>query len=651
MTVTIGRLDSTYIVPRGHPNVDSLRARLDATVNRRLIEVCATTLGHVLDRTDPSVWVIRHLDIELALDVGAVDEETCARTWGQRIATRLAATLAQGPDSEAVLKFPDRAAYLAWFLRDLARGHAWACWYYGAFDALRQLPVSVGIREALAREPDDAEAALQYLLRSGDLDRVLASLTETDAGIVYDTIGPGGSGAVGAVGAIVEQARLMFTSSWGTRLTSARTALRLVLAARALQPALSIGALRDAVLQVRALVTILETIPDSASFLSRIVDGDLAGAMAQVRVHGMTTGLELLPLLIQLPESVLRETAALARAEAFSPDSRRALPQTILTAFGGGFLLLPSVVDLRLADLFENAPYPASLLRYHLFRAALGPRGRAEADSDAGLLMTSGLDAAPTTNGLRDEPECDRLLIGRLADRLFASGRAANRILSAEIIDRVLLLRDVETNYWVFADAGSHLSTPDDQAAAVGKALDIVERYAGAQTAYLLTRLPVILDRPGTHVLFHDRAPSDFQPVVLGDAATGAATLWTAQPDVCPAQVRGALARFVAASRPPVDDLDYLTDPRLESAGLGIAVTARAALRAFAGRLPGFDWSSAAYLHRNFFEGLSTLHVSRGRIDVHLPHSPLEFLLHLAGVDGETFTVPWLPGTEITLRT
>ncbi len=77
---------------------------------------------------------------------------------------------------------------------------------------------------------------------------------------------------------------------------------------------------------------------------------------------------------------------------------------------------------------------------------------------------------------------------------------------------------------------------------------------------------------------------------------------------------------------------------------------ARAALRGFAARLIGFEWSSAAYLRERFLTGMSIAELTPGAIDLRLAESPLKIIMQMAGIDGETLALPWLPDTLIRLR-
>ena len=174
----IERLQNTYLVPRDHPAPQRIRSDLDETARSSMAESCGRALSSLLDPADPSVWVIESVTVELLMDVSAVPLDQAASYWGQQIAHSVAKTMARGEDGQRVMRFPSRAAYLAYFLRNLAAGDAWGKWYYREFDSLRSLPAGAAIREALFREPQQAEAALLHLLETNSLNGVIRCLSE-----------------------------------------------------------------------------------------------------------------------------------------------------------------------------------------------------------------------------------------------------------------------------------------------------------------------------------------------------------------------------------------------------------------------------------------------------------------------------------------
>src|SRR5258708_5768687 len=175
----IGRLNVSYLLSERHPSRAAVRSRLDSLLERQLPSACASLLGPLCPESDPSIWFIRRLDVNLAID-GSEEPAQLARAWSEPLARTLQRTLSNSDAREDVLRFPSPAAYLAQFLRDLADGVAWSKWYYVGFDGLRVLPLRVALCEALTREPVTGEGALLQMVGAGRLDKILRALNDGD---------------------------------------------------------------------------------------------------------------------------------------------------------------------------------------------------------------------------------------------------------------------------------------------------------------------------------------------------------------------------------------------------------------------------------------------------------------------------------------
>jgi len=73
-------------------------------------------------------------------------------------------------------------------------------------------------------------------------------------------------------------------------------------------------------------------------------------------------------------------------------------------------------------------------------------------------------------------------------------------------------------------------------------------------------------------------------------------------------------------------------------------------LRRFARHLPGFERSSPAHLARNFVAGPSRVRVAPTGVTATLPRAPLQVALRVAGWDGSSHAVEWLPGGSLTFE-
>jgi hypothetical protein len=195
--LTIGRLASRYIIARDHPDPAALAGRLDGAA-RALPRYLAAVLAPLAAETSDAIWLLRSIEIELALNAGA-DPEAAAATWSQTLGRAVLARLDGGADG--LLFFPDRASYLASFLRDLAEGEAGGLWYYESFAGLRMLPVAAALRTALIADPPLGRRAL-LSLPSWQAVRVLTALGRREAEAVLQGLDPPAAEAAPAPAAL-----------------------------------------------------------------------------------------------------------------------------------------------------------------------------------------------------------------------------------------------------------------------------------------------------------------------------------------------------------------------------------------------------------------------------------------------------------------
>ncbi len=448
-TVTIGRFDSAYYVPDLHPEPERVRWQLDRVLRRDLPAACGQALQSGIGQEDDAIWLIRRLQVEVALDVSAFDETQIAQAWGEALAGRIVRAITQGEDD--VLYFPNPPAYLAQFLVDLASGTAWGKWYYEDFAGLRELPTSTAAREALLRDLDAGIAALYQLSASGRLERLLSILSSADARRVFAAILPTNSApptraAVTAALAIWQVAPVaggdhaalrLFAALGGSIPSAARTVelmLRLATVPVALEFPLDNALLADLAAPARAALTTLIALADGdQDWLSDVV----------------------------------------GRVTASVPATSPSAPQSIPTAYGGAVLLLAALLADDLDRALEAVdPAHAALLRCLVLAKGLGDPG---ALSDPVVQLIAGLSGAPTDDDLADLNSLDaETLMSALIERLYAAGRASGR---GVLLDRLdyrdqpfVLLRDLDADAWLCA-------LPPERA---GAALAAVQAISGA---------------------------------------------------------------------------------------------------------------------------------------------------------------------------
>ena len=367
----VAALDAVYLVAEGHPSPERLARQLDDVVRKELPAALRTTLMPLLKSNDPTLWFIRRLDVPV--DVNAAWEpDAIARSWAGQISRTLAQDLCGAGDGGNVIRFPDRAAYLARFMVDAASGDAWSHWFYRPFAGLRALPVSAAIRTALVGDPALGLAALRRLdLR--DLGTVVASLTDADARRTLNSL------ACGHEEASLDTSLGAAAAAWPSiaagcdALSVSRSALALfVRAAGAGGPAARVAA--EA---VAALAAIVRT--SSASASSRLRRAFAAGDMVRTRELAGTAA----PALEIFARLSHRQLDAAFRAVAPASAVEHDAMETRHTRFGGALLLLPVLDALECDAVAADWPAPgatraAQLLRWLVLVKCLG-RPRADA--------------------------------------------------------------------------------------------------------------------------------------------------------------------------------------------------------------------------------------------------------------------------------
>lgn len=393
----IERLANTYLAPRGHPSPERLRSELDELARHRVSTCCERALSEVIDPRDKSVWVIDELNIDFLMDVSAAPPEELAAFWAAQIAQSLFKTFSAGPDGEHVIRFKDRAEYLARFLRDLSDGRAWGQWYYSQFEALRSLPANAAMREALFREPDEAEPALIHLHQTGQLKSIADSLSAFDQRLLVQLCSPEETTPT----SLVFSAAL---HAWGD-LGPRRTAFDLELYAhmRSNHPQLSPAEVRSSINHLRVIARWIE-LSQFNTLISSLRASDVGPAIKLLPSQEQESLLFLYSLIAAEPAwigtlgSIDKTDSSGLITEERSPLLKAGVT-TFRSSLGGLFLLLPGLVENKEFERLFGHP-DDKMLRYLLLLACCGLHAGDVAD-DPALLLAAGLDAAPEPAALR----------------------------------------------------------------------------------------------------------------------------------------------------------------------------------------------------------------------------------------------------------
>jgi hypothetical protein len=636
--VRIARLNVSYLLSGRHPSPAAVRSKF-SLLERQLPSACASLLGPLYPESDPSIWFIRRLDVNLAIDA-SLETAQPAREWSELLARTLQRTLSNSDAREDVLHFPSPAAYLAQFLRDLADGVAWSKWYYAGFNGLRALPMNAALREALCREAAAGEGALLQLAGDGRLERVLCALTEADCRTVL-TAFCGTARDAAAPDAITSHLQAAWRASQSTRglilepAARHHAALQLYLAMRdgvaapTRSPALLL-AIR-ALLWLARWMTSLQAVP----LLAALQHGDTATAFSLVRGHdieALSTLLRCKPVLVaEIAEQLRAATTGSTHAISLQAVEPR------ITPFGGVFWLLPRVDELGLEECaaalpaFEDEP-PAALVRFLVLLKCLGAPRTARAFFDPVLREVarvspdlSAEDVRAWAQGITPErtgdfqthwvTHCRRQ--GVISGR-WLSVRPARR-------GRLLLLADGERNIYLRATRS------------ISRLMSVLEEQ---QAEYC------------SDAVFCDPALAGMLPATVSGTPVRA---WNSSEATACATEEASVATCLERARPPDDDLTYMGLASLFRSArhldLALSLAARGVLGSFAWRLPGFAWSSADFLYTNFLDVTATVESEAVHWLVRLTRPPLHIVLAMTGAAHDTYRVSWLGGRRVQLTT
>jgi hypothetical protein len=376
--ILVRKLECRYYAPSDHPAPESFRARLDDAVEREFPAALAAAFPSSLPAGDESLWMIRRVDFALESS-GEWSSDEFARSWAGQAARTIVQTMFSPDSAGNVLYFPDRAAYLAQLLTDLAHGSAWSKWYYHAFDGLRLLDTAAALSAALTRDRDESLRALPRIAPQA-FQRILSTLLSQHAESVWTHLQPRRLGPL-QPSTLAQLCDLWNRDRHPALPTLEHRALWLLHAisseASSLDAAIPAVRVMAALEEARILLR-----PDSYRDLLSALDGNDYAGLA--RTAGIRLAEWLAPLLdhpgeIQALDATLRQQAGVASA----------------TCFGAAFLLLPAIAD-----------FPATQsLRFAIFRRCCPPALHTHIERDPLLRDLFQVDAA------EDQPPIDSVAL------------------------------------------------------------------------------------------------------------------------------------------------------------------------------------------------------------------------------------------------
>jgi len=429
---TVDRLSCTYLAAGDGGAPASIGSRLDAVARDRLAERLGSALDGLLDPADPSVWVIRQLDVDVALTVGGGDD-ALARGWARALAARVNAVTsgeASLPPGD-IAWFPDRAAYLAAFAAEAAAGTA-DTWEYAAFAGIRALPPGRALATAAAVHGVPLAAVLYRLATRGWAKSFVTGLLEADAAHLWDAC-VAEAGLVG--GHVPADAAALLTDGWQGHASRPR----------------AIRALLATIAALSALPTV-EQAPAVVALAGALERGSARGVSAPTTARAPSSSRPEPAGLDDVPESS-EPGADRRRAAPIIVDSQREAPRPptapqrqtdgIATPFAGLLRLIPVLADLGWEEWRPEA-------RLAVLARCVGAADERRARADEALAIVAGA-ADDTARSARGPAVVD--VLGRLASSGRVTGRAVVESTLPHPTGRgaVLVLRDADSGLWLHA--------------------------------------------------------------------------------------------------------------------------------------------------------------------------------------------------------
>ena len=363
--VRISRLVAHCRVPTGTSAGPALVAALGEELEAPLEQVAGQAPLH-------GYWLIRRLDVRTHLRADWTTGQM-AGALAHAIGDGMRQCARGGRDSREVQWFPDRAAFLAAFLLDLARGHAGSRWEYDELGPLR--PWHEAAISLAGAEPGVLQGAL-LRLSAAELDE-LGERVEGDR-LIAAVAGEGASSGpvFRALRELRGCGRLGVTGSTG--LVLALTAAR--------DPTVDLAEVAGPALDVAGLVRLLSASgARSGAVLAAVAAGRWADVVA---LAGPTDAI------LALLRWSGQARAELVEALATTPP---ATGSRLHTRFGGAFVLLPLLADLWSWDA-ATATWPRAggvgpdrLAKLAVLAAALGSARFAAVLDDPALRLALGV--------------------------------------------------------------------------------------------------------------------------------------------------------------------------------------------------------------------------------------------------------------------
>jgi len=671
---TVGRWSGTYHVPRELCDARDLQLRLDSVVAERLALVCKSFLEQSPNSSDPSIWRVRDLSLNLSLDAGFSDVHSVARNWASSLTSEILSIIENDEVSDTILRFPNRIAYLAQLVSDLASDRAWGKWYFEEFFDLQSLTSRQAICSIFLHGDTSPADLLLQIASMGRLESVLRVLSDDDARLIFDCCFDGmaassRSGNLQTMAGIV----LDFWNSAPLRAGSRaenrfRDALRLLVRTLSGYPSgqghLQLKAVINGLLALRQILQEIHKPGLMDSLFEHLAASDVQSATeiaARCGVHNSTEALAFFAQLMQGDAAWAHQAAAVVlgdwNKEKFFTSSNIPEGESILSSFGAIFLLGPSLtassldeLTRRASDSCDSPEKPAAVLRHLAAVKCFGGARLADTSDDAAIRLFSGREGTSFQQALKDVNVRQLNLAaahGVLLQSLLSRHKFHEPVLIADLAtfppDKpVLILHELAQDEWL--DAVPLAFSGDDtirvlqaslQSLAPFWNLDHPVLFLGESLCSRMDMLALQQALPSFCALRRMDEPTEEK--LASDLGLVRSQLTY--------RLESAKQQFQYFSLAAIWP-GFEVDPHLDCT---FTLVSRAALRHFSRKLFGFEFSSPNHIYENFLSGLSEIRRAGERLEVRLPQSPLSLILRMAGIQDQRYVLPWLKGMEVWL--
>ncbi|MEH1867449.1 MAG: hypothetical protein V7K69_20900 [Nostoc sp.] len=401
-TIEIHQFNVQYNVARSLLNSADLQRRLDHIAINLLPRVWEDKIFHTSE-TDETIYFIQQIDVNLTCDPHKFDDRQLASTWANALSNNIGKTISQQDNN--VIIFRNRGEFLASFVVDLLRGRAWDCWYYSEFDALRSFSLSQATLNVLMADGDIGRDALLQVTRWGSLDLLLANLNDREVETIVNRclLPPSPRVFLPSTVTIWLQNLLALLDN-RLNLTSvlsrdvARLYLNLIEQRPELGPDVNLARFIRDLLQLWQTV---ENITHRSAFFSHLQSDNRNAAFSQLG-RGSPQ---------QLLTNLMREftgTEVVNLLSKLTQKTPQSLSQRVITPFGGIFLLVGAIAELKIYDFLQNCVYPeppgipkAKLFLWLIALQCLGGENTQQALKERSLALFAGLASIPESGWLQ----------------------------------------------------------------------------------------------------------------------------------------------------------------------------------------------------------------------------------------------------------